>query len=176
LTSASEHLTPYTDLFLSTKKKHKPVTKKVRLVIGELPEKFQIECKIISNPLNDLPVLNPNPLPFIPTNRYTLKQGDQLNKNHPGSFLWPVERDLMYHFMLAHNSGFAWSEEEQGGFRLISFHLSISLSSPIPHGWSITSLFLQVYTKTYVLLFRKSLLLASMSHQTHLIALSSFVS
>jgi hypothetical protein len=35
--STSKHLTPYTDLFLSTKKKYKLVTKKVHPVIGELP-------------------------------------------------------------------------------------------------------------------------------------------
>jgi hypothetical protein len=74
MTSASKRLAPYTDLFLSTKKKYKPVTKKVCPVIGELPEKFCIKCKIISNPLDDLPVLNPNPPPFIPTNHYTLEQ------------------------------------------------------------------------------------------------------
>jgi hypothetical protein len=98
---------PYTDLFLSTKKKYKPVTKKVCPVIGELPEKFQIEREIIGNPLNDLPVLNPNPPPFKPTDCYILERRNQLDKNHPGSFLWLVERDLIHHFMLAHNSGFA---------------------------------------------------------------------
>jgi hypothetical protein len=69
-----EQLVPYTDLFLSTKKKYKPVAKKVCPVIGELPEKFRIEHKIIGNPLDDLPVLNPNPLPFIPTDRNTLER------------------------------------------------------------------------------------------------------
>jgi hypothetical protein len=49
LTFASNHLAPYTDLFLSTKKKYKPVAKKVRPVIRELPEKFHIERKIIGN-------------------------------------------------------------------------------------------------------------------------------
>jgi hypothetical protein len=117
LTFASEQLAPYTDLFLSTKKKYKPVAKKVHPVIGELPEKFCIECKIIGNPLDDLPVLNPNPPPFIPTDRYTLERQAQLDKNHPGNFLWPAERDLMHNFMLAHDSGFAWSEEERGSFR-----------------------------------------------------------
>jgi hypothetical protein len=72
-TSASKCLAPYTDLFLSTEKEYKPVAKKVRPVIGELPEKFCIEHKIIGNLLDDLPVLNPNPLPFIPTNCYTLE-------------------------------------------------------------------------------------------------------
>jgi hypothetical protein len=73
-TSPSDRLAPYTDLFLSAKKKYKPVAKKVRPVIGELPEKFHIERKIIGNPLNDLPALNPNPLPFIPSDRYTLER------------------------------------------------------------------------------------------------------
>jgi hypothetical protein len=72
-TFVSKRLAPYTNLFLSTKKKYKPITKKVHPVIGELPKKFHIEHKIISNPLNDLPVLNPNPPPFIPTDHYTLK-------------------------------------------------------------------------------------------------------
>jgi hypothetical protein len=71
MTSTSERLAPYTDLFLSTRKKYNPITKKVHPVIGELHEKFCIERKIISNPLDDLPVLNPNPPPFIPTDRYT---------------------------------------------------------------------------------------------------------
>jgi hypothetical protein len=60
-TSSSDQLTPYTDLFLSTKKKYKPVAKNFRPVIGELPKKFRIERKIIGNPLNNLPTLNPNP-------------------------------------------------------------------------------------------------------------------
>jgi hypothetical protein len=72
-TTPSHRLAPYTDLFLSAKKKYKPVTKKVCPVIGELPKKFCIERKIISNPLDDLPILNPNPPPFIPSNRYTLE-------------------------------------------------------------------------------------------------------
>jgi hypothetical protein len=69
LTSPSDRLAPYTDLFLSAKKKYKPVAKKVCPVIGELPEKFRIEHKIIGNPLDDLPILNLNPLPFKPSDR-----------------------------------------------------------------------------------------------------------
>jgi hypothetical protein len=72
-TTPSDRLAPYTDLFLSTKKKYKPVTKKVHPVIGELPEKFHIERKIIGKPLNNLPILNPNLPPFIPSDRYTLE-------------------------------------------------------------------------------------------------------
>jgi hypothetical protein len=72
-TSPSDCFALYTDLFLSTKKKYKPVAKKVRPVIGELPEKFHIERKIIGNPLDDLPILNPKPLLFQPSDRYTLE-------------------------------------------------------------------------------------------------------
>jgi hypothetical protein len=64
-TSPSDRLAPYTDLFLSA------IAKKVHPVIGELPEKFHIEHKIIGNPLDNLPILNPNPPPFIPSDRYT---------------------------------------------------------------------------------------------------------
>jgi hypothetical protein len=116
-TFPSDQLAPYTDLFLSAKKDYKPIAKKVRPVIGELPEKFCIERKIIGNPLDDLLTLNPNPPPFIPSDRYTLERRDQLDKNYPGDFLWPAGRNLMHNFMLAHDSGFAWSEEERGSFR-----------------------------------------------------------
>jgi hypothetical protein len=74
MTSPSDRLVPYTDLFLSAKKKYKPVAKKVRPVIGELPEKFRIERKIIGNPLDDLATLNPKPPPFKPSNHYTLER------------------------------------------------------------------------------------------------------
>jgi hypothetical protein len=65
---------PYTNLLLSTKKKYKHVTKKVCPVIGKLPEKFRIEHEIISNPLDDLPVLHPHSPPFVTTDLYTLEQ------------------------------------------------------------------------------------------------------
>jgi hypothetical protein len=113
-TPEPEHHLNFFNLFLSSKKEYKPITKKVCPVIRELPEKFCIECKIIGNPLSDMPAFNPNPLPFIPTSQYSLKQCDQLDKNHPGDFLWPVERVLMHNFMLSHDSGFAWSDEERG--------------------------------------------------------------
>jgi hypothetical protein len=45
---SSDCLVPYTDLFLSTKKNYKPVTKRICPVIGELPKKFHIERKIIA--------------------------------------------------------------------------------------------------------------------------------
>jgi hypothetical protein len=69
----------------------------------------------------------------------------------------------MHNFMLAHDSGFAWSEGEQGSFRTDFFP---PVDFPIiPHTpWvERDSLFIQAYMKMCVPLFRKSLLLASMS-------------
>jgi hypothetical protein len=68
----------------------------------------------------------------------------------------------MHGFMLAHDSGFAWSEEERGSFRsdffppvdfpVIPHTPWVECNFPIPPG---------IYM--YVPLFRKSLRLASMS-------------
>jgi hypothetical protein len=43
--------------YLTTKKKYKPIALKVKPVIGELLDKFRIIFNIISNPLQDLPIL-----------------------------------------------------------------------------------------------------------------------
>jgi hypothetical protein len=47
-TSASMQLTPYTNLFLSTKKKYKPITKKVCPVIGELLRSSALRAKSLA--------------------------------------------------------------------------------------------------------------------------------
>jgi hypothetical protein len=103
LTFASDHPAPYTNFFLSTKEKYKPIAKKVHPAIGELPKKFCIECEIIDNPLDDLPILYPHSPPFVTTDLYTLEQQHQPHKNYPGSFWWPAEKDLMHYFMLILN-------------------------------------------------------------------------
>jgi hypothetical protein len=53
------------------KKKYKPIAQKVQPIIGELLEKFCICQNIISDPLADISILDPNPPPFKPTNHYT---------------------------------------------------------------------------------------------------------
>jgi hypothetical protein len=138
LTFTSDHPAPYTDLFLSTKEKYKPIVKTVHPIIRELPDKFCIVHKIIGNPPDNLPVLYPDSPPFITTDFYTLERQHQSNKNHLGSFWWPTERDLMHHFIL-HASSFAWHEEERGSFRA---HFLLLVNFPILCGWTITSPFL----------------------------------
>ena len=97
-------------------RKYKPVAKKVRPVLGELPEKFRIVRNITGDPLKDLPTLNPNPPPFQPTGRYTQERKDLFDKLNPG-FLLPAERDLLHHLMMLHEDAFAWDDSERGHFR-----------------------------------------------------------
>jgi hypothetical protein len=89
-TSASKRLAAYTDLFLSTKKKYKPIAKKVHPVTEELPEKFRIEHKIIGNPLDKI----------------------SLTRTILAASCGQRRGTLCITFMLAHDSGFTWSEGE----------------------------------------------------------------
>ena len=105
-----------TDINLQARKKYKPVALKVKPIIGELPDKFRIVRKIIGDPLEHMPKLNPNPPKFSPCGRYTQERKDLFDKAHPG-FLWPAERDLLHHFMMLHQQAFAWNDTERGHFR-----------------------------------------------------------
>src|SRR5271156_979181 len=94
--------------------------RKVRPVIGELPDKFRIIRNIIGDPLHDLPILPMHPPLFSPTGRYTQERKDLFDKLNSG-FLLPAERDLMHYFMMVHEDGFAWETAEQGHSRARSF-------------------------------------------------------
>jgi hypothetical protein len=103
--------------FAAARKKYKPVAKKIRPMLADLPERFRIIRNIIGDPLETLPILPTNPPLFEPSGRYTLERKLIIDRAHPGDFLWPVERDLMHHFMCLHQDGFAWNDEERGHFR-----------------------------------------------------------
>jgi hypothetical protein len=97
--------------------KYKPVDKKVRPVKTDLPDEFRIEREIIGDPLQGMPVLDPNPPEFVPGERYTQERKEVIDENHPGDFLWSEERKLMHDFMLKHEGGFAWQTSEAGNFK-----------------------------------------------------------
>jgi hypothetical protein len=40
-----------------------------------------------------------------------------IEKAHPEGFLWPEEWKLMHQFMMIHQDGFTWSDDERGHFR-----------------------------------------------------------
>jgi hypothetical protein len=102
--------------YLKTSKKYKPVALKTKPVLGDLEEKFRIIREIKGDPLEHLPVLNPNPPKFTPCGRYTQERKEIFDKANEG-FLWPDERALLHHFMMLHNEGFAWTDSERGHFR-----------------------------------------------------------
>jgi len=95
------------------KKKYKPVALKVKPVITELPEQYQIHRHIKGDPLQGIPTLNLTPPPFTPTGRYTLERRDKVDRNH-GDFLWDEECALMHNFMCQQNRAFAWNDTEKG--------------------------------------------------------------
>jgi hypothetical protein len=113
LSQAAIHEIP---AYISAKKKYKPVARKVKPVLEDLPAKFRIIREIIGDPLANMPVLNPRPPPFTPTGRYTRERMEQFDKDNP-HFLLPEERALLHHFMMLHNEGFAWDNSERGHFR-----------------------------------------------------------
>jgi hypothetical protein len=98
-------------------KKYKPVTRKIRPVATELPERFHIVRNIKGDPLSTLPDLPTRPKPFEPTQRYTEVRKAIIDAAHPGEFLWPQERLLLHQFMLVHQDGFAWDDSERGHFK-----------------------------------------------------------
>ncbi|KAG5334284.1 hypothetical protein C0989_003528 [Termitomyces sp. Mn162] len=57
---------PHKQKGVQAKKKYKPVTMKTKPITSHISKDFQIECQIIGNPLATIPLLNPNPPPFIP--------------------------------------------------------------------------------------------------------------
>jgi hypothetical protein len=104
-------------LFIQSKKKYKPVALKIRPVITDLPNRFRIIRNIVGDPLDNIPKLNPRPPPFSPTPRYDSDRKAIIDKNHPGDFLWPEERNLMHDFIRNQAEGFAWNDKERGTFR-----------------------------------------------------------
>jgi hypothetical protein len=108
--------TEVTTIHLKTAKKYKPVALKTRPVLGELADKFRIIRDVKGDPLEHLPALNPNPPKYTPSGRYTQERKELFDKANSG-FLWPAERDLLHHFMMLHQDGFAWADSERGHFR-----------------------------------------------------------
>ena len=98
------------------KKKYKPVAKKIKLLVTDLPACFRIQRSIHGDPLSAMPTLATRPPPFVPTGRYTQARRDRLREDH-SAFLRPAELDLLDDFMCKHERAFAWDDSERGRFR-----------------------------------------------------------
>ena len=115
--SSTSSIPPPVDVFAAAKKKYKPVARKTRPLLSDLPEKFRIVRNITGDPLADLPTLNPNPPnDFVPGSRYTAERRDTLRARH-AEFLWPAELDLLDDLVLSQETAFAWTDLERGKFK-----------------------------------------------------------
>ncbi len=120
-------------------KKYKPVSRKVRPIATELPERYRIIRHIKGDALKDMPVLPTRPAPFEPIGRYTNDRMQIIEKAHPEGFLWSEERKLMHQFMRLHQDGFAWKDDERGHFKE-EFFPPIEIPT-VPHKpWTVKNL------------------------------------
>jgi hypothetical protein len=105
-----------TPLAIYVGKKYKPVALKICPVETELPSRFHITCKVIGDPLKDIPTLPHHPPQYTLTGCYTEERKAVIDKAHPGDFLLPEERALMHQFMCLQHEGFVWTDQECGHF------------------------------------------------------------
>lgn len=104
------------EVYAKTKKKYKPVAKKVRPVASHLPEHFRIVRNRVGDPLKNMPQLDANPPPFKPTGRYTQERHDLIDEIHR-EWLSPEELRVLHDLMCKQELAFAWEESERGRFR-----------------------------------------------------------
>lgn len=94
---------------------YKKVANKVRPVATTLPEEYWIVRRMPHNPLEDLPVVDPDPPPFQPGKRYTQERKDAMGLS-PDGFLTEDEQNIIHQIILTHENAFAWTEAEKGKF------------------------------------------------------------
>ncbi|KAG6895438.1 hypothetical protein C0995_012685, partial [Termitomyces sp. Mi166 len=92
---------------VQTKKKYKLVALKVKPVASTVPEDFRIERDIKGDPLANMPLLNPNPPPFIPTERFTEERKNQFLKEHDTGFLHADDLKILVDLVAKQNQAFA---------------------------------------------------------------------
>lgn len=108
---------PEREIYVSAKKKYKPVHLKVNPVKATLPSEFRIERNIVGDPLEGMPSLPTNPPKFEPTGRYTAERQEAFRKRHDTGFLYPSELNLVDNLVANQEQAFAWNDTERGTFR-----------------------------------------------------------
>lgn len=93
---------------------YKKVANKVRPVATTLPENFRIVRREHPDPLNGLPVLPTHPPEFTPKGRVTQERRDKMVIGK--DLLWPEEVKLVEWLLCAHDTAFAWNDDERGAF------------------------------------------------------------
>ena len=93
---------------------YKKVANKTRPVATTLPEDFRIIRSEHPDPLADLPPLPTHPPDFTPTGRFTMERREQMALGK--GFLLPEEIKLAEWIVCAHDTAFAWIDDERGAF------------------------------------------------------------
>ncbi|KAJ7175554.1 hypothetical protein C8R46DRAFT_1214030 [Mycena filopes] len=88
------------------KKKYKHMAKRVHSVAATLLEEFRIVCHFPSDPLENMPPLNPNPPSLVNGERYAIERSKEMNV-HPDGFLWEEEENLVHNVIRNHEMVFA---------------------------------------------------------------------
>ena len=121
---------------------YKKVANKTRPVATTLPENFRILRREHPDPLHALVPLPTHPPDFTPVGRITRERLEQMPIDR--GFLFPEEIKLVEWIVGAHESAFAWTDEERGAFDPTYFapieipHIShipwVLRQGPIPRG------------------------------------------
>ena len=115
LSSPSPSPSPLPPLAASTSAfVYKKVANKTRPVATTLPEDFRIVRLDHPDPLTNMLPLPTNPPNFAPTSRITRERHDQMEIGK--NFLLPEEIKLVKWIICAHDTAFAWTDEERGAF------------------------------------------------------------
>ena len=93
---------------------YKKVANKTRPVATTLPEDFRIIRLDHPDPLADMLPLPTNPPNFAPTSCITRERCNQMEIGK--NFLLPEEIKLVEWIICAHDTAFAWTDEERGAF------------------------------------------------------------
>jgi hypothetical protein len=100
----------------ATRKKYKPVDKKIVPVKTTLPDEYRITRRAHPNPLADMPSLPIHPPTFSPSKIYTQERYEQHDVN-PDGFLWPDKVNLVHHLIRVQEEAFAWTKLKKGKFK-----------------------------------------------------------
>jgi hypothetical protein len=93
---------------------YKKVANKTKPVATTLPENFRIVRLDHPDPLADMPPLPIHPPDFVPTGRITKERRDKMAIGR--DFLLPDEIKLAEWIVCAHDTAFAWTDDERGAF------------------------------------------------------------
>ena len=90
---------------------------KTKPVASQVSKDFRIKRHILGDPLANIPSLNPNPPPFVPTSHFTNERKATFVKEHDTGFLTLAELNVLVDLVAKQDTAFAWEDSERGSLR-----------------------------------------------------------